>query len=116
MAHLYGARKSFHPLRPKKCNQTTNTKCRKVDMYGEMGIQNFSGFISQASEMPQTFRFSGPLFATNAVPKKLSKKSPRGAKKKMLSRILLIFTKMTIIRLGTPIFWLSQTSTFDLNF
>ena len=36
MAHLYSAGGSFHPLRQKH-DQTANTKCRKVELRGEMG-------------------------------------------------------------------------------
>ena len=37
-------------FRTKKHDQTLDTKCRKVDLYGEMGIQFFSKFVSQKRE------------------------------------------------------------------
>ena len=52
MMFLYGARYSSVPLRPKK-GQTASTKCRKVDLYGEMGTRKFSDFISQRREDPR---------------------------------------------------------------
>ena len=59
MTHLYNAEGSFVLLRPKNKVKvsTLNTKCRQVDLYGEMDCTNRGDFISQASERPKTFRF-----------------------------------------------------------
>ena len=51
MTGLYGAKGSFVLLRSKNGVHPT---CRKSDLYGEMGIQNFSGIVSQKTRRPQT--------------------------------------------------------------
>ena len=45
MAHMYGARGSFHALRPKKHDQICDPKCKKINVYGEMGCTKFSDFF-----------------------------------------------------------------------
>ena len=52
-----------------------------------MGCTNRGDFISQASERPQAFTFLGALFATNAVPEKMSTNGRGGGDKKIKTMI-----------------------------
>ena len=85
MTFLYDAQYSFVLLGPKNevKHSTLNTKCRQVDLYGEMeftvrGRFYFSGF-RKAQDVQV---FSGASFAANAVPEKLSTNGQGGGDEK----------------------------------
>ena len=83
MTHLYSAGGSFHTLRTKKHDQTANTKRRKVDLYGEIGMSKFSNFISERQEGPRQSEFFPEVRYQTPGKKEISKKAQRGAKKQI---------------------------------
>ena len=46
MTHVYGARWSFYPLRPKKLDQTASTKCTGPDL-GKWAVPKGRNFIHE---------------------------------------------------------------------
>ena len=52
MIHLYGVRGVISLSKTKIHNQTANTKCRKMDLYGEMDMRKFGRSFSQKREDP----------------------------------------------------------------
>ena len=112
MISLHSARRLFVLPRPKKRNQTLNQKCRKLDLYGEMGMRKLGECFSQRQEGPgrqDPFTPEG-LLLKSWVEKFSSAFS--GAKKNVyiLSRKVPIFLKICIIRPRAPSFWPGKSS------
>ena len=98
------------PSKTKKHDQTAYKKCRKVELYGEIGCTMWGDFISQASKSPRRSDFSGCPFAINFVPEKVEQESSTRDEEKKCCFIFLGFATMTTIRPRTPSFGPGKTS------
>ena len=112
MAFLYTARPSFVLLRPKKLNLPTQN-CRKVDLCGEIGIQNLSWIDSQKWKGPRRTELfpQWVRYHNHGINRFHQESSPTGEETvHILFAKFSFFVKMTIFWPRTPSFWPSQSS------
>ena len=74
MSHLNGARGSFYVLRPKNTIEFLTQSAEKWVCMGERAVPCGAILFLRLQKGPRRSDFSGALFATTAVPEKLSKK------------------------------------------
>ena len=116
LSYSVTVRHSLVLLRPKTQDSTANTKCRKLDLYGEMGFWNVRDFKSQKQwegpRRPDLPTLGRELPQSQVELKGITNKASQGATKKINTVSIFLFSRKWLywIRPRTPSFCSGQSS------